>query len=156
MSQTFPPDGPTESESRAGAKVMVFLILAAFFGCIIAYHSLGRGGSRPAARDTSGLVMYFCGIDRCRDSGEYGELVFRTGISVWNAPAPNRGGVRRTAKHHDKAEVTDQRRVSSGPGGLWYELKGGGWVNDYWLTTAPCTPDNLADFSFTDCVTGRY
>ena len=156
MSQTFPPDGPTEAESRAGAKVMVFLILAAFFGCVIAWHTLNRSGSQSAARDRAVQTMYFCGIDRCRDSGEYGELVFRTGINVWNGPDPSRGGVRRRAKHHEEVQVIGQRRVSSGPGGLWYELKGGGWVNDYWLTTAPCTPDNLADFSFTDCVTGRY
>ena len=156
MSQTFPPDGPTEAESRTGAKVMVFLILAAFFGCVIAWHSLNRWGSRSASRATASETMYFCGIDRCRDSGDYGKLVFSTGINVWRGPDPSRGGVRHTAKHHDEVMIIDKRRVSSGPGGLWYELKGGGWVNDLWLTTAPCTRDNLAEFSYTDCMMGKY
>ena len=156
MPKTFRPDGPTESESRAAAKVMVFLILAAFFGCVIAWNSLSRWGSRSTSRATASETMYFCGIDLCRDSGEYGKLLFSTGINVWKAPAPNRGSVKRRAEHHEEVQVIDKRRVSSGPGGLWYELKGGGWVNDYWLTAKPCANDNLAEISFADCLAGKY
>ena len=92
-------------------------------------------------------VLYFCGIDRCRDSGEYGQLVFPTGINVWNNPDPDRGGVKRKANHHEQATVIQERRVGELPGGLWFELTDGGWTNDLWLTEVPCTEENLDEFS---------
>lgn len=101
-------------------------------------------------------IMYFCGIDRCRDSGEYGKMIFQTGINVWNNPEPNRNGVHHRASHGDKVIVIDEKRVDNGPGGLWYQLDGGGWTNDLWLTDAVCTVDNLPDYSFTDCLAGKY
>jgi hypothetical protein len=104
----------------------------------------------------SGTTMYFCGYDRCRDSGEYGQLIFNTGINVWNGPEPDRGGVHHQASHEEKAIVINEKRVDPGPGGLWYELSGGGWTNDLWLTDEICTATNLGDHSFTDCMMGEY
>jgi hypothetical protein len=100
--------------------------------------------------------MYFCGFDRCRDSGEYGQLIFEDNINIWNGPEPNRGGVHSQAKHGQKALVVEEKRVDDGPGGLWFKLQGGGWTNDLWLTEEKCTPSNLADYSFTDCMMGEY
>lgn len=95
-------------------------------------------------------VMYFCGIDRCRQSGEYGKMVFRTGINVWNNPDPNRGGVHHRVSHGDVAIITAENRVEDFPGGLWYKLEGGGWTNDLWLTDAVCTPENISEYA-QDC-----
>jgi hypothetical protein len=100
-------------------------------------------------------LMFFCGIDRCRNSGEYGELVSPTRINVWNSPEPDRGGVRYHAAHHERATVIRELRVQEGPGGLWFELEGGGWTNDLWLTPEPCTDDNLEEYSFGGCLEGE-
>lgn len=115
-------------------------------------------GNKDHNTDTtlSGTTMYFCGYDRCRDSGEYRQLIFNTGINVWNGPEPDRGGVHHRASHGDKAIVINEKRIDPGPGGLWYELSGGGWTNDLWLTDEVCTATNLGDHSFTDCLMGEY
>lgn len=101
-------------------------------------------------------TFYFCGISRCRDSGTYGEMVLPTGINVWKGPDPERIGIHHTASHGDKAVVIREARVNDGPGGLWFELKGGGWTNDLHVTDKICTFDNLEQYSFTDCLGGRY
>ncbi len=104
----------------------------------------------------AGRTMYFCGYDRCKDSGEYGQVTFSSGINIWNGPDPNRGGVLRTAKHREKVTVVQEQRVSTGPGGLWYKLSGGGWTNDLWLTDDLCGAGNLERLSFSDCLLGKY
>jgi len=119
--------------------------------------ALGSGGEKaPQATPTHERAMYFCGIDHCRDSGEYGQLIFETGINVWQNPDPDRGSRVRRVNHHDRAVVLQEKRVNPGPGGLWYELKGGGWTNDLWLTPEPCTEANLEQYSFEDCLGGEY
>jgi hypothetical protein len=104
----------------------------------------------PEPTEPPGRVMYFCGIDRVESSGAYGELLFQTGINVWNNPEPDRGGVHHQASHHDKVTVMEEKRVSEGSGGLWYRLEGGGWTNDLWLTEEPCTQENLDQYTITD------
>ena len=78
-------------------------------------------------------------------------LIFPTGITVWNNPDPDRGGVHHKASNGDKVTVIETKRVSPGSGGLWFKLEGGGWTNDLWLTDEPCTDQNLADYSLDDC-----
>jgi hypothetical protein len=112
--------------------------------------------STPVPTEPAGRVMYFCGYDRCKDAGTYGEMLFETGINVWNNPDPDRGGVHHQANHQDQVTVVEERRVNEGPGGLWYRLEGGGWTNDLWLTKEPCTSENLGQYSFTDCLEGEY
>jgi hypothetical protein len=110
----------------------------------------------PSEEEPQGrTIMYVCGYDRCPDSGEYGNLVFEVGINVWNNPDPDRGGVHHQVAHQDEVVVIGEKRVDDGPGGLWYELEGGGWVNDLWLTDAPCNPDNLSEYTFASCWGGR-
>jgi len=106
--------------------------------------------------EPAGRVMYFCGYDTCKDSGEYGDMIFETGINVWSNPDPDRGGVHHQASHHDKVMVVEEKRVNEGPGGLWYRLADGGWTNDFWLTEEPCTSENLEQYSFADCAAGSY
>lgn len=114
-----------------------------------------QGGSSPVPTSQTApigeRVMYFCGFDRCKGSGSYGELIFETGINVWNNPDPDRGGVHHQANHQDRATVIGEKRVSEGSGGLWYQLEGGGWTNDLWLTEEPCTENNLAEYTLDDC-----
>jgi hypothetical protein len=100
--------------------------------------------------------MYFCGYDRCKDSGEHGNLILETGINVWNNSDPDRGGIHHQANHHDQVMVVEEKRVNEGPGGLWYRLEGGGWTNDLWLTERKCTSDNLEQYSFTACWEDKY
>lgn len=110
--------------------------------------------------EPEGRVMYFCGYDRCKDSTEYGKLLSEVldgfSINVWNNPDPDRGGIHHKAEHHDQVTVVEEKRVSEGPGGLWYRLEGGGWTNDLWLTEERCTEENLEQYSFTDCLEGEY
>ena len=114
------------------------------------------GESTPEPIEPVLREMYFCGFDRCQDSSEYGQLTFETGINVWEGPDPNRGSVHHQAKHWEKALVVEEKRVDSGPGGLWFRLQGGGWTNDLWLTEEKSTSSNLADYSFADCLMGEY
>jgi hypothetical protein len=95
--------------------------------------------------------MVVCGYDRCQDSSEYGQLSFESGISVWENPEPDRGDVHHELSHGDEVQVVAKKQVYDGPGGLWYELAGGGWINDMWLTEQQCTADNLPEFSFERC-----
>ncbi len=50
MSDMLHPQERPPVESRTGAKVMVFLILGAFFGCVLLWHIYGDGSSRTAQR----------------------------------------------------------------------------------------------------------
>jgi len=129
--------------------IALFLIIA----CIcVGIFQLGKSG--PSGTATEGTPMYVCGYDRCKDSGEYGKLIFETGINVWNNPDPERGGVRRTLDHGDKVRVIEEKRVNEGPGGLWYKLEGGGWISDFWLHENQCRAGNL--YPFADCLGGTY
>ena len=110
----------------------------------------------PEPADKPERAMYFCGIDRCRDSDYYGQLLVQDKINVWSGPDPDRGAVKRQAKHQEKVLVVQERRISEGPGGLWFELKGGGWANDFWLTEEPCDEGNLEQYSFTACWEDEY
>ena len=96
-------------------------------------------------------TMFVCGYDRCRDSTEYGVLSFETGISVWENPEPDRGAVQRKVRHGDAVQVIAKKRIYDVPSGLWYELAGGGWIDDLWLTEHLCTAENLAEYSFARC-----
>jgi len=118
-------------------------------GVVLAMMS-GSDDATPAPTYTR-RVMYFCGYDRCRNSGAYGEPIMMTGINVWNGPDPNRGGVHHQAKHGDQAVVIGEQRVGAHAGQLWYKLEGGGWANDLWLTDEVCSPDNLEKHSLDDC-----
>lgn len=109
----------------------------------------------PTESEPQGRTMYVCGYDRCRDSGEYGNLIFEAGINVWNNPDPDRGGAHHQVAHQDEVTVVGEKRVNDGPGGLWYELEGGGWIDDLWLTDAPCNPDNLSEYTFASCWGGE-
>jgi len=124
--------------------------LAAIVIIVIVVVSSG-GDSEETKPAPVGRTMYFCGLDRCRNSGEYGKLVFSTGINVWNNPDPNRGGVHHQASHGQKVTVIKEQLVNSGSGGLWYKLEGGGWTNDLWLTDKLCTKDSLNELSLDDC-----
>lgn len=137
-------------------KIIVLILI--IIG-IIAVSVISRSANRKDTTtysSSTGKAMYFCGYDRCQDSGEYGQLIFKTGINIWNAPDPNRGGVRNQANHGDQVSVIDEKRVSEGPGGLWYKLKQGGWVNDLWLTDRTCTKSNLEEFTFKNCLSEEY
>jgi len=141
---------------RSGCRLIrtAIVLLVVVVGAVIVVSWLGRRGS---SRETpSGRTMYVCGYDRCEDSGEYGQLIYSTGIDTWQGPEPDRGGVHHQAAHGDQVEVIDERRVSKGAGGLWYELEGGGWTNDLWLTETRCSASNIAEFSFTNCLAGTY
>ncbi|MEW6716715.1 MAG: hypothetical protein AB1345_04315 [Chloroflexota bacterium] len=96
-------------------------------------------------------VMYFCGMDRCQNSGEYGQLIFPTGINIWQNHDPNRGTVIRKANHGDKVLIIESKRIDPGSGGLWFHLQSDGWVNDLWLTDVLCTPENLERLTQPDC-----
>ena len=61
-----------------------------------------------------------------------------------------------TVAHGDKVIVTEERRVSNRPGGLWYHLADGGWVDDYFITAEPCGTHNLEQNSFKSCEDGEY
>jgi len=137
---------------RLARTAIVFLVLGV--GAVIVLSWLGQRGS--SRQETSGRTMYVCGYDRCRDSGEYGTLLYAAGINLWNAPEPDRGGVHHQAAHGDQVEVIDERRVSAGPGGLWYRLEGGGWANDLWLAESRCSASNIDELSFTNCMAGTY
>ncbi len=100
-------------------------------------------------------TMYVCGYSRCRDSDAYGEFILETS-NVWNNPDPDRGGVHHLASHGEKVIVVSERRVDGGPGGLWYELEGGGWIDDLHVTDVLCSSANLDELSFSDCLGGEY
>jgi len=106
--------------------------------------------------EVAGEIMYACGIDRCKDSGEYGKLIYASGINVWEIPGPNRKVVNRQLNHLQEVTVLLERRLNDGPGGLWYGLSGGGWINDLWLTEKPCNYGNIEKDSFKDCLMGEY
>ena len=160
--------GTAHQRQRVGVWVLAALIclLILITGGGI-YSLLSDGGKEPAPAatqqgaapeptDKPKRVMYFCGIDRCRDSGAYGQLLFQDKINVWSGPDPDRGAVKRQAKHQEKVLVVQERRVSEGPGSLWFELEDGGWANDFWLTEEPCDEGNLEQYSFTACWEGEY
>lgn len=136
---------------KGRALVLGIVVLA-----ILTVACCGAGTAGSTRDEPAGITMYFCGYDRCRDSGEYGQLIYPSGINVWNNPDPDRGGVHHTATSGDKVTVVEEKRVSDGPGGLWYRLQGGGWTNDLWLTDEVCSDGNIASFSYTDCMAGTY
>lgn len=105
---------------------------------------------KPTAT-SSGIVMYFCEIERCKLSPSYGLVFDPQGTPVWQNHDPDRGRVLRMADHHEKIRVIREIRVRDGWGGLWYELEGGGWTNDFHLTDEPCTPENIEQYSISDC-----
>jgi hypothetical protein len=106
--------------------------------------------------ETQVRVQYVCGYERCRDSAEYGELIFETEIEVWASSDPDDDLILYTVDHHQEMRVVAEQRLWEGPGGLWLEILGGGWISDFWLTDERCTPDNLAQYSFADCMLGEY
>jgi hypothetical protein len=52
--------------------------------------------------------------------------------------------------------VIGEWREYEGPGGLWYELEGGGWSREWNLTDTICGPDNIDEYSYTSCEEGEY
>jgi len=108
------------------------------------------------APGTAPQRMFVCGYERCRDQAEYGQLIFEAEIEVWGSSDPNDDQILYTVSHNDEVWVVNQQRIWDGPGGLWFELQGGGWMSDFWLTSERCTPDNLALYSFADCLLGEY
>jgi hypothetical protein len=100
--------------------------------------------------------MYVCGYELCRDSSEYGELIFESDIEVWESTDLDDDLVHHLVAHHDEVWVVVEQRLWDGPGGLWYGLDGGGWISDFWLTEERCVPENLEDYSFADCMLGEY
>lgn len=145
-------------------KQIIILVLLFAVACFI-FSTLGATAYFLAMQpqtevtvDTPQLSrkMYFCGIARCRESGDYGEMILENGMNVWRNPDPNRGGIHHRASHGDEVVVIKEMRVHEGPGGLWFELDGGGWANDLRLTDQICTPENLPQYSFTDCLGGEY
>lgn len=154
-SPKVPPRRPSKLGRFSQILILSFagLSLLAIIGfCAITFTPSKRSESTPQPATTK----YVCGIDRCRDSGLYGDLDFPDGINIWNNPDPNRGGVHHKASHGDQVLITSERRVSEGPGGLWYRLQDGGWTNDLWLTDQICTPENLPQYSFANCIEGEY
>ena len=101
-------------------------------------------------------TLYICGFERCQNSREYGQLIFETSIDVWASTDPTDDRLLYTVSHHDEVQVVAEQRLWEGPGGLWFELGSGGWVSDFWITEERCTPDNLEQYSFTDCTLGVY
>jgi hypothetical protein len=118
--------------------------------------AVGLSEATPVATAMPARVMYFCGYDRCLDSLDYGKLVFPGGIRVWNGPDPDWGGLHHRARHGERVGVIRQKRVRAGPGGLWFELEGGGWTNDLWLTENVCSHDNLVEYTFAACLGRKY
>ena len=152
------------------SRIIIAVVVALIIVCVgLLYLSFGGTPAKTTPEPTrarptipptdpppAGRTMYVCGYDRCRDSGEYSKLTFPTGINVWNNPDPDRGGVHHKVSNGDQVTVIEEKRVYEGPGGLWYKLQGGGWIDDLWLTEQPCNADNLPDYSFTDCLGGKY
>jgi hypothetical protein len=103
-----------------------------------------------AATPMPETVTYFCGIDRCKGSGEYGQMIFETGITIWENHDPDGGARLRYANHRDRAVIVNEVVLGDGVGEHWYELKDGGWTNGLWLTEEPCTPENLEKYT-EDC-----
>jgi hypothetical protein len=101
-------------------------------------------------------ALYVCGYELCRDSSEYGELIFENDIEVWEALDPDDDRIHHLVAHHDEVWVVSEERLWDGPGGLWFALQGGGWISDFWLTGQRCTPENLEEYSFADCMLGEY
>ena len=141
-------------KSKFTTKIILFLLAIIIIGCIIV--TMQDTSSDQQSQSTTGKTMYFCGYDRCRDSGGDGQVISQTCINVWNNPDPNRGGVHHQGSQGNSVKVIREKRVDPGPGGLWYELEGGGWINDLWLTDKHCGSYNLEDYSFTDCLMGEY
>lgn len=142
-------------KTKSTTKIIIGLVIVIAIGCLVVTtpkKSSNTRSSPPASTKT----MYACGYDRCKDSGEYGTIIYQTGINVWNNPDPNRGGVHHQLNHGNRVQIVNQRRVDGGPGGLWYQLDGGGWINDLWVTEQQCNVGNLAANTFTDCLMGEY
>lgn len=152
--ETKADEGRAKSSTRKGLLIFAGTIVALIILCVAVTLQPNTAGRNSP--DSAGTPMYFCGYDRCRDSGEYGELIFATGINVWSAPEPNRGSLHHRASHGDRVIVVERKRVFDGPGGLWFKLQGGGWTNDLWLTRSKCTVDNLEMMDFTACLDGEY
>lgn len=101
-------------------------------------------------------AFYVCGYERCLDSREYGQLILESAIEVWASTDPSDEQILYTVSHHDEVLVVAEQRLWNGPGGLWLELGSGGWVSEFWITEERCTPDNLEQYSYTNCTLGEY
>ena len=143
-----------EAKKKLGGCGLYVLVLGGALLAVVVFAAIGgsddAGSRQPddASSRQQEKVMYFCGIDRSRDSDAYGELLFSTGINVWEKAGDNRGSVVRQARHLERVVVIEERRVFDGPGGLHYRLEGGGWTSDLWLTDEKCTATNLAQFDY--------
>ena len=150
------PEPPPKKKRHTlrNIALAIFLIFLCYVAVALtlANRDTGKVSTRTgSAATTTGRTMYFCGIDRCKNSGEYGELILVTGINVWRYPGPNRGRVEWKATNGQRVTVLETRRVGAKPGELWYRLEKGGWANDLWLTDARCTKDNYQKHALDDC-----
>lgn len=140
-----------------GAMIILGIILA----CVWIANTIRGSDKKEVAEveeveEVAGEIMYVCGIDRCKDSGEYGKLIYASGINVRENTDPSRGEVIGKLNHQQLVIVQAERITAKSPGGLWYFVKGGGWINDLWLTEKPCNFGNIEKYSFKDCLMGEY
>ena len=101
-------------------------------------------GTWPAsAAESVPRTMYVCTLDRCKNSGTYGQNV-AAAANVWSGYGEGtaRGQVLRKIPGGTAVKIKRSVQASSGAGGLWYELEDGGWMSDLWLTPQQCTPRN--------------
>jgi hypothetical protein len=158
-----PGPGPALASGALSASPLITPTATARAVALISTPSRPMPVASPTAVPTAsqtpavpGQTMYVCGYERCRDSDAYGELIFETGIEVWASSDPDDNRVLSAVSHDAEVWVVSAERIWEGPGGLWLELAGGGWMNDLWLTEERCTPDNLEQYSLTDCMLGEY
>lgn len=108
-------------------------------------------GIKPTPTIAPIAAMYACGIDRCRNSGSYGQRVAESGINIWNHPDPDRQGIHHQIWHTKRVEIIGKTHINLDPGGTWYQLQEGGWISDLWLTETQCTRENLEQYTIPDC-----
>lgn len=134
-----------ETQPKRKNYTWFWLLFALSVACLI---FIGWPRTENSQNATPQTIRYVCGYSRCTGALDYGQKLFDTGINTWNAPDPNRGGVHHQVSHGDRLIISDVTYVGDR---TWYEIEGGGWLSDLWLTKQPCTQDNLEEYSLDDC-----
>jgi hypothetical protein len=125
----------------------------------------------PGVRDVEPRIMYFCNLERCSDSDNYGkEYQEPSPLGIWKIPpqlyielsekerAKYGTPFIREASQGESVRVvkTWVEAQSLGPFGLWYQLDDGTWTREWQLTDEVCGPDNIDKYSYTNCAENKY